>query len=110
MGPRANAGRSPAGAGRGRVGGMDLKHVYTARDSMEAHFVRGLLQQEGIDAVVQGEALQETWGNLNLNDESLPSVWVPEADVARSLPLIEDYRKRDQADATLEVGNLGDSD
>jgi hypothetical protein len=78
-----------------------MQHVYTARDAMDANFLRGLLEQEGIRAVVQGEALQETWGNLNLTSESLPSVWVDDPDVARAMPLVEEYKQRDAADADL---------
>ena len=87
-----------------------MQHVYTARDEMDAHFVKGLLEQEGIQATVQGEALQETWGNLNLTDESLPSVWVADEDVPKAAPIIDDYRRRDRADAELEVGNRGERD
>lgn len=79
-----------------------MRHVYTARDAMDAHFVKGLLAQEGIPAVVQGEALQEAWGNLPLTPESLPSVWVAEADVAAATPVIEEYKRRDEADATVD--------
>ena len=76
-----------------------MQHVYTARDEMDANFVKGLLQQEGIEAIVQGQALGEVWGNLPLTAKSLPSVWVPEADVARALPVVEEYRRVDQANA-----------
>ena len=76
-----------------------MQHVYTARDSMDAHFMKGLLEQEGINAVVQGEALQETWGDLPLTSESLPSVWVPDQDVDKALPIIDEYKRRDEADA-----------
>lgn len=76
-----------------------MRHIYTARDAMDASFLRGLLEQEGIHAVVQGEALQETWGNLNLSKESLPTVWVDDADVERAAPVVEEYRKVDQTNA-----------
>lgn len=76
-----------------------MRHLYTARDAMDATFLRGLLEQEGIRAVVQGEALQETWGNLNLTQESLPSVWVDDADAERATPIVDEYRRRDAANA-----------
>jgi hypothetical protein len=76
-----------------------MQHVYTARDEMDASFVRGLLQQEGIEAVVQGQALGEIWGNLPLSAESSPTVWVPEADVERARPVIDEYRRTDEANA-----------
>lgn len=87
-----------------------MQHVYTGRDELDAHFVKGLLLQQGIVSVVQGGALQETWGGLNLTDEALPSVWVEDADVERAKPIIEEYKQRDQADAALEVGNDGERD
>ena len=76
-----------------------MQHVYTARDPMDANFVSGLLKQQGIEAVVQGEALGTAWGTLPLSAESLPTVWVPEADVERAKPVIEEYRRTDEANA-----------
>lgn len=76
-----------------------MRNIYTARDAMDANFLRGLLEQEGIKAVVQGEALQETWGNLNLTAASLPSVWVDDVDVVRAEPIVEEYRQVDKANA-----------
>ena len=34
-----------------------MKRVYTAHDLTEAHLIKGLLEVEGIEAVVQGEHL-----------------------------------------------------
>ena len=62
-----------------------MRHVYTARDEMDASFVQGLLRQEGIEAVVQGQALGEVWGTLPLTAKSLPAVWVDEKDVERAV-------------------------
>ena len=76
-----------------------MQHVYTARDEMDATFVQGLLRQQGIEAIVQGQALGTAWGTLPLSAESLPTVWVPEADVERARPIVEEYRRTDQANA-----------
>lgn len=76
-----------------------MQHVYTARDEMDANFVKGLLRQEGIEAVVQGEAMEAAWGTLPMGDSSLPGVWVREQDVGRALPVIEAYRQVDRANA-----------
>jgi len=76
-----------------------MQHVYTARDEMDANFVKGLLRQQGIEAIVQGEALGGVWGTLPLGAESLPSVWVPDGDVERARPVIEEYRRTDEANA-----------
>src|SRR4051794_20929617 len=87
-----------------------MQHVYTARDSMDVHFVKGLLEQEGITAVIQGEALQDAWGGLPLSTESLPSIWVEDSDVERARPIIEEYKRRDEADAESEVEYDGTKD
>jgi hypothetical protein len=77
-----------------------MKHVYTGRDEMDANFVKGLLEQEGIEAVVQGQTLEATWGTLPLSAESLPSVWVTnDADEVRAAPIVERYRQVDLANA-----------
>jgi predicted RNA-binding Zn-ribbon protein involved in translation (DUF1610 family) len=80
-----------------------MQHIYTARDEMDASFVQGLLRQEGIEAVVQGQALGTAWANLPLSDESVPSVWVEDRDVERARPIIEAYRRTDEANADEAV-------
>lgn len=81
-----------------------MQHVYTARDEMDANFVQGLLQREGIEAVIQGQSLGEVWGNLPLSSESLPSVWVDDGDVERARPVVEAYRRTDHANADEATG------
>jgi predicted RNA-binding Zn-ribbon protein involved in translation (DUF1610 family) len=81
-----------------------MKHVYTGRDEMDANFVRGLLEQEGIRAVVQGEALGEAWGTLPLSAESLPSVWIAEdKDEVGAAAIVARYRQVDRANATTDA-------
>jgi hypothetical protein len=81
-----------------------MKHVYTARDGLDANFLRGLLEGEGVRAVVQGEALEETWGSLNLTSESLPSVWVDDVDLPRADGIVAEYRERAAARADAPAG------
>ncbi|MDB5295537.1 MAG: hypothetical protein JWO31_1520 [Phycisphaerales bacterium] len=76
-----------------------MRSIYTARDGLDANFLKALLVQEGVRAVVQGEALQEAWGNLNLTRDSLPTVWVDDADEAAALPIVDEYRRRDASHA-----------
>ena len=76
-----------------------MQQIFTARNEMEAHFVQGLLEQEGITSVIEGEALEGAWGNLPLTDKALPGIWVNEADLARATPIIEEYKLREQRNA-----------
>ena len=60
---------------------------------MDAHFLKGILGQEGIEAVVEGDVLEEV-RTLPLTSTSLPSVWVADGDVERAKPIVEDYNRR----------------
>ena len=85
-----------------------MQHVYTGRDAMDAHFVKGLLEREGIDAQVMGEALESAFGTLPLSAKSLPSVYVREEDVARATPIVEEYRRIDAANAVDSADDAAD--
>ena len=73
-----------------------MEQIFTARNEMEAHFVQGLLEQEGITSVIEGEALDGVWGNVPVSDKSLPGIWVNEADLARASAIVEAYQQREQ--------------
>lgn len=74
-----------------------MELIYTARNDLDAHFLQGLLEQEGITSVIQGEALEGAWSTVPLSANSLPGLWVNEADVARAAPIVEEYRQREDA-------------
>ena len=62
-----------------------MTKVFSARDPAEAHLVQSLLEEHGIRALVQGEALWGARGSLGLGFDSTPSVWVAEqADAERA--------------------------
>ena len=72
-----------------------MKQIFTARNEMEAHFVQGLLEEEGINSVIQGEALEGIWANVPISEKAMPGIWIDEAEAARAEPIIEEYRKRE---------------
>lgn len=55
-----------------------MKRVFTAQHSAEAHFVKGLLETEGIQAEVRGEDLSGVRGGVPITPDTSPSVWVLE--------------------------------
>lgn len=65
-----------------------MKKLYTARDEMEAHSIRNLLEREGIRATVLGEHLATARGELPLTQDTLPSVWVNDEDCPQALRLL----------------------
>ena len=87
-----------------------MKQAYIARDPMDAHLVRGMLESNGIDAMVQGEALWSARGELPLTPESAPSVWVSGDDHERARALISDYQREIDPDRCANCGyELGQS-
>jgi Putative prokaryotic signal transducing protein len=66
-----------------------MHKVFTAAHPTEAHLVKGLLESEGIEAVVRGEALFGARGEAPVTVDTLPSVWVIDpADADRAAALI----------------------
>ncbi len=65
--------------------------VYTARDSVDARLVRGLLEAKGLAAVVQGETLSHFYGGLTT--DTAPCVWIVEkGDVQGAKALTEEHQ------------------
>jgi predicted RNA-binding Zn-ribbon protein involved in translation (DUF1610 family) len=63
---------------------MLLKRIYSSRNLMEAHFVRSLLDAQGISASVMGQTLSEIVGAV----PSLPSVWINAEDMDRAAGIV----------------------
>lgn len=53
-----------------------MKQVASATDPLHATLLIGVLEDHGIEAIVQGEALWAARGELPLTPESAPSIWV----------------------------------
>jgi hypothetical protein len=70
-----------------------MQRIYGARDSTEAEFVRGLLEAEEINAIVQGSVLEAARGDIPFTAASLPSVWVNDEDVERATPVVDEFRR-----------------
>lgn len=68
---------------------MAIVKLYAARDGMEAHHLRAMLEAEGIEATVMGELLGTARGELPLTQETLPSVWVDESDMEAAARVVE---------------------
>ena len=69
-----------------------MKSVYSARDVVDAHLVKTFLDEQGIESVVQGEALSNILGEIPVTRETLPSVWVREEDFDRANEAIAGFR------------------
>lgn len=74
--------------------------AYVAAGPMQAHLFQDLLAAEGIDAVIQGEDLFAMRGELPLTNDTLPSIWVREADFERARELVLEFEEGANPDAT----------
>jgi hypothetical protein len=70
-----------------------MTKVYGARDSVEAQFVKGLLEAEEIPAIIQGGPLQAVLGEIPVSPELLPTVSVDEKDLDRAMEIIDELNK-----------------
>ena len=71
-----------------------MTRVYVAKHPADAHLFKGILEQEGIEAIVRGEGLFGARGEAPVTFDTLPSVWVldPE-DVDRAQRLSQEYEQ-----------------
>ena len=67
--------------------------VFSAWNSVQAHFVRNLLADEGIPARVASDAIQAISGEVPFQKASCP-VWVDAADEERARALVAEYESR----------------
>jgi hypothetical protein len=89
-----------------------VKKVFVAQHPTEAHFVKGLLEADGIRAEVQGESLFGVRGEAPATPDTLPSVWVvDESEAARALAMLAKYGRQeipDVAQASWLCSNCGE--
>lgn len=78
---------------------MSSKKIYVARDPAEANIVRGMLATHGVDVEIRGEALWSARGLIPMTSDTLPTLWVREADAERALALLESVRADADASA-----------
>jgi hypothetical protein len=89
---REGFGPQEAGAGPVDVAGDQqteaMRRVYVGQTLADAHIVKDMLEGRGIRCVVYGEHLVGIRGEVPIDVDSLPSVWVSEADAERAYRLV----------------------
>jgi hypothetical protein len=87
------------------MGDRRIVEAYAAADAREAHLVRMVLQEAGIEARVVGEAFQAVEGELpstfDVADGRLPRVWVFESDADRARTILAEWKNRRRGDGTV---------
>ena len=70
-----------------------MTKIYSAQNAIDAHIVKGMLEQQGIQARVNGEFLQGGIGELPLID--LVTVSVAEEDYEKALEVVREYENEE---------------
>ena len=70
-----------------------MKKIYSAQNAIDAHIVKGMLEQQGIQARVNGEYLQGGIGELPLI--GLVTVSVAEEDYEKALEVLREYENEE---------------
>ena len=81
-----------------------MTKVYTAQNPVDAHLVKGLLEDQDISATVVGEFLFGARGEVPLTTDTCPTVWVlDDADSERAVQLIATFGEAQKASSTVGV-------
>jgi len=71
-----------------------MNKIFIAHDPIEAHFVRTLVEREGIAADVRSEALFGLRPEIGIQSDTLPAVWIiKDAQLKRALEVVADYER-----------------
>jgi Putative prokaryotic signal transducing protein len=85
-----------------------VKKVYRAANLPEAHLLRGLLAQAGIEALVFNENAQGGVGQLPFT-EAWPEVWVAQdRDLARARDIVQSFEARSANGADLRCSRCAE--
>ena len=97
--------RSHKTGGNRGVPMSDLTKLYVAANAADAHILRGLLEQEGIQAIVRGDDIVPLQGGNLFKMETRPSVWVfDDEHVARARELADDFGRPAASDRPRPPG------
>lgn len=73
-----------------------MKKIYTARNPIDAHLLKGALEGEQIEAIVQGDFLWGARGEVPVTPETCPSVWiVNDADYEKAVQVLDDFKSQE---------------
>ena len=78
------------------MAGSELCEVYSASDLPEAQLIQSVLEQEGIQAQVVGDHLQNAVGDLPAMAIA-PRVWVRTVDAERAREVIDQHQRSRRA-------------
>ena len=70
-----------------------MTKIYSAQNAIDAHIVKGMLEQQGIQARVNGEYLQGGIGELPLI--GLVTVSISEEDYEKALEVLREYENEE---------------
>jgi len=80
-----------------------MRKVYQARNPADAHLLKGVLETQNIEAVVQGDFLWGTRGETPITPETSPSVWViDETDYQRALDIMQEFQCQDLSNDSMK--------
>ena len=66
-----------------------MQRIYDANDLIEAHIVKGMLEQQNIDVYIGGYYLQGGIGELPASGNV--SIWVADEQIEQAIEIIKEY-------------------
>jgi hypothetical protein len=78
-----------------------MVQVYSAQHPTEAHYVKGLLESQGIASEVRGESLFGARGELPITTETAPSIWIfDDSRFSEARAVIKEYEDLNNKDTS----------
>jgi hypothetical protein len=72
-----------------------VKKIYSAKNPIDAHLLKGVIEAEGIQGVVQGDFLWSTRGEVPITPETCPSVWVTnDEDYEKAMEIVNKFQSQ----------------
>jgi hypothetical protein len=71
-----------------------LVRIYTFSHEAEGLILQSLLEEEGIESLVQGRDLVIAQGGLPITNETMPTIWVRRLDEAKALSIVQNFLTR----------------
>jgi len=73
-----------------------MKRIYTAKNPIDAHLLKGVLETQGIQTEVKGDFMWSFLGELPVTPDFLPNVLVTDdADYERAMEIVKDFQSEE---------------
>jgi hypothetical protein len=80
-----------------------MKRIYTAKNPIDAHLLKGVLETQDIQTEVKGDFMWSFLGELPVSPDFLPNVWViNDEDYEKAMEIVSDFESKEMSSPEVE--------